>query len=102
MARRSAPGSVAVETIAASRMGSTEPFSARQKSGWSSCSAGERVMRCSESVCLHGPGTLGLGEHVLDGRDVVVPLDEGRDRAEAPHGITVKAPHPLGNGRVVR
>ena len=55
-----------------------------------------------EHGLLDGAGALGLGQDLAEGRDVVVPLDQRRDAAEARDRRAVQRPDPVGHGCVVR
>src|SRR5437867_4414869 len=72
--------------------------SARQKARWSSRRSGAGT----EYLCFDHAGPLGLGEDLLELRDVIVPLDEGGDAAEARERVTVERPDCGDHRRVVR
>src|SRR5438046_7827144 len=62
--------------------------SARQKARWGSRRSGP----CTEYSRFDRARALGLGEDLLELRDVIVPLDERRDAAEARDRVTVEGP----------
>src|SRR6266568_8789303 len=66
------------------------------------CSSSSVGMRDLAS-CLRdeGVGTGGLPEQNVEGRNVVVPFDEGRNRTEARERLAIKRPHILADARRV-
>src|SRR5262245_61199965 len=83
--------------------GSCRPFSDAQKSDCRSRSEGvDTGTVLSQRFRLDGTGTLGFGQHVLDRRDVVVPLDQGRDAAKPAYCIAIEVPDLGADSSVVR
>src|SRR5260221_4269854 len=87
--------------------GSTTPASAG--SGWSLCSEAQKPRWTSrraggigKHLGLDGAGALGLGQKVVERRNVIVPLDERRDASEACDGAPIEVPHLVAHGMVVR
>src|SRR5688572_7059434 len=67
----------------------------RASSPWSAARSDTRLRGGAHSrrLAADGPGLVGLFEQAREARDVVVPLDQGRDLADALAGVAVEGPH---------
>src|SRR5437762_11385328 len=100
MPMRSDGESVAERSTTSTSAESGSPvWSEAQKPRWTSRNAGGGI---GKHLGFGGAGALGLGQEVVERRNVIVPLDERRDAPEACDGAPIEIPHLVAHGMVVR